>query len=101
MSNITATGSMTVANSASTWIANTARSAGNALVAGATKVSNVVVTGFQALARYASIAANYAKHSAVTTMNALKANPQIAIGGLVVVVAAAAIYAYSQRAATA
>jgi hypothetical protein len=105
---ITPTGSMTAAKSAvvscsvcTTWIANTARSAGNAVNAGAAKVTALVSTAFQALAKYASAMAGHTRNFAVATMNALKANPQIAMGGLVVLLAAAAIYAYRQRAAAA
>ncbi len=106
---ITPTGSMTAAksaavscsNTACTWIANTARSAGNAVNAGAAKVTALASAAFQALAKYASAMAGHTRNFAVATMNALKANPQIAIGGLVVLLAAAAIYAYTQRAAAA
>jgi len=99
MSVTVANGSITAANSASTWIANTARSAGNTVVAGATKVADLVRAGFQALAQYASIAAGHARNYANTAMNAIKANPQIAVGALAVVLATAAVYAYTQRAA--
>ena len=109
---ITPTGSMTAAScSACTWVANTAKSAGNAVVAGATKVANLVASTFQALAQYvslasshvknyASLASSHARNYAAAGLNALKANPQVAIGSLAVVtIAAAAVYAYKQRAA--
>ncbi len=105
------TGSMTAAkstvvscsNTACTWIANTARSTGNAVNAGAAKIIAFVTAAFQALAKYASAMAGHTRHFAAATMNAMKANPQIAIGGglLVVLLGAAAIYAYTQRTANA
>jgi hypothetical protein len=108
---LTPTGSMTAAKStavsctttACTWIANTARSAGNAVNAGAAKVAALVTAAFQALSKYASAFAGQTRHFAVATMNALKANPQMAIGGLgvVVLLTAAAVYLATQKAAAA
>jgi hypothetical protein len=92
------TGSMTAATSACSWIANTARSAGNAVVGSATKVAQLVANAFRALGQYASAALCYTKNSAIAGMNLLKANPQIALGGLALLVVAAAAYAYSQKA---
>lgn len=98
---ITPTGSMTAASCAAcSWVANTAKSAGNAVVAGATKVANLVASTFQAIAQYVSLASSHARNYAAAGLHALKANPQVAIGSLAVVtIAAAAIYAYKQRAA--
>src|SRR5271167_2462568 len=98
---ITPPGSMTAANcTACSWIANTARSAGTAVAAGATKVANLVATAFRALAQYAAVAFGHVKNAAAAGMNAMKANPQVAMGGLALLVLAAAAYAYKQRAAS-
>lgn len=96
---ITPTGSMTAASCAAcTWVANTAKSAGSALAASATKIANFVASSFQTIAQYVSMASSQARNYAVAGLHALKANPQIAIGSLAVVtIAAAAIYAYKQR----
>lgn len=83
---------------ACSWIANTAKSAGNAVVGSATKVADLVASAFRALAQYASAALCYTKNSVIAGLNVLKANPQIAVGGLAVLVLAAAAYAYSQKA---
>jgi hypothetical protein len=94
------TGSMTAAScTACSWIANTARSVGTTVVGAATKVAELAATAFRALARYASIALCYAKNSAIAGLNVIKAHPQAAMGGLAVLVLAAAAYAYSQRTA--
>lgn len=98
---ISLTGSMTAASStACSWIANTARSAGNAVSQGATKVANLVASAFRALAFYSAVAYGQVKHTAFAGMEAMKANPKITAGaGLAVLVLAAAAYAYKQRAA--
>ena len=93
---------MTAAScTACSWLANTARSAGSAVVAGATKVSNLVASAFRALAQYAAVAFGYVKNAGIAGLNAMKANPQVAAGGLALIVLAAAAYAYRARAAQA
>lgn len=97
---ITAPRSVTAAScTASTWIANTAKSAGTTIAGSVTKVRDLAAVAFRALAQYASIASGFAKTSALQAMSALKANPQVAVGGLAVLVTLAAIYTYSQRTA--
>jgi hypothetical protein len=99
MSSIKPTGGMTAAScTACSWVANTARSAANSLVASANKIADFVAASFRSLAQYASIAMGHVKNNAIAGLNYLKANPQVAIGGgVALLVLAAAAYAYSQR----
>jgi hypothetical protein len=95
--------SLAAANrSATSWATNAVHSARFAISAAATKVSNLASAAFRALAHYASSLCAYVKQGMTSSVNAVKAHPQIAAGVAVALLALAAVaYAYQQNSATA